>query len=84
MSGHSYLDEVIASLSRLNLEGDIVDREQHPVGFGSTCDVFPARSIKHNTKVAVKRIRFFLAKSEAFAKVRIRVLNSTVLQYVLT
>ncbi len=69
MAGHPQLEKILAALSHLNLEGDITDKQENPIRFGGMCDVFTARSIKQNKKVAVKRIRAHLAGNEAFAKV---------------
>ncbi len=69
MAEHPQLAKILASLAHLNLEGDITDKQERPVRFGGMCDVFTARSIEHNKKVAVKRIRAHLEGNEAFAKV---------------
>ncbi|KLO07459.1 kinase-like protein [Schizopora paradoxa] len=62
------VDEILSSLVHLDLEGAIVDKEETPVRFGGQCDVFRAKSIKHNKAVAVKRIRAHLDGNEAFAR----------------
>ena len=64
------LAKILSELSHLNLNGQITDKEQHAVGIGSTCEVFIAWSQKHQTRVAVKRIRAFLLDDLAFANVR--------------
>ncbi len=63
------LQTLLAGLSHLDLEGQIIDGKAL-LGFGGTCDVFVAWSQKHRTKVAVKRIRAFMLEDESFAKVR--------------
>jgi len=62
------LKKILSNLSHLNLAGQIVNKQAHASGFGGSCDVFTARSIKHNTKVAVKQIRVFLTNDHKLAK----------------
>ncbi len=63
------LEQILSSLSYLNLEGQIIDKKAHASGFGGSCDVYSAWSSKHNKKVAVKQIRAFMTKDKDFAKV---------------
>jgi len=62
------LEEILSSLSHLNLEGKVINRELHASAFGGSCDVYSAWSTKHNQRVAVKRIRVFMTKNRNFAK----------------
>ncbi|KLO18177.1 kinase-like protein [Schizopora paradoxa] len=62
------LEQILSSLSHLNLKDDIIDRQDKPIRCGGSCDVFIARSKNLNKKVAVKRIRVHLEDDEAFAK----------------
>lgn len=64
------LTKILARLSHLNLEGDIVQKQPYASGLGFSCDVYSAWSTKLNKKVAVKQIRVFLKKDLTFAKVR--------------
>ncbi len=66
------LANILSSLSHLNLEGFIVQKQAHASGLGGSCDVYFAWSNKHNKKVAVKQIRAFLRKDPSLAKVRSR------------
>lgn len=72
MSGKSHVEELLSTFAHLNLEGRIYEQQGNAVRFGGMCDVFTARSILHNKKVAVKRIRVVLEGNESFAKVGIR------------
>ncbi len=63
------LKDIFKKLQDINLEGQIVNQETEQLGLGSSCDVFRARSSKHNKTVAVKRIRFFLLDDISFASV---------------
>ncbi len=63
------LEDILASLSHLNLEGCIVRKQQVASRFGGSCDLYIAWSERHNFKVAVKRMRFFMRKDDSFAKV---------------
>ena len=63
------LDKILSGLSHLNLDGAIINRQAHASGFGSSCDVYSAWSVKHKKKVAIKQIRLFMAKDHSFAKV---------------
>ncbi|KLO14121.1 kinase-like protein [Schizopora paradoxa] len=62
------LKEILSSLSHLDLEGQIINRTAHASGFGGSCDVYSAFSIRHNKTVAVKQIRVFMTKDRDFAK----------------
>ncbi|KLO13881.1 kinase-like protein [Schizopora paradoxa] len=59
---------ILASLSHLSLEGQIVEKQSFVSGLGGSCDVYKAWSTKHNKRVAVKQIRAFLTKEPSFAK----------------
>ena len=63
------LSKILESLSHLNLEGKIIQKQQYASELGSSCDVFTAWSLKHNKKVAVKQIRTYLTRDPLFAKV---------------
>ena len=65
-----YFTTVLSTLIYLDLKGHIVLKESVQSGFSGTCDVFTAWSYKHNSKVAVKRVRVSLKKDEKLAKVR--------------
>ncbi len=79
MAGHPQLEKILSSLAHLNLEDDIIHQREKPERFGGMCDVFVAKSIKHDKKVAVKRIRAYLEGNEKFAKVRAQSNNSSFL-----
>lgn len=72
------LQRILSSLSHLDLADQIVDIEPHAKGIGGFCDVYIGYSRKHKKKVAVKRVRVFLLKDEAFAKVSFSYLRSSV------
>ncbi|KLO10841.1 kinase-like protein [Schizopora paradoxa] len=62
------LKKILSSLQHLDLEGQIVRKQPVQSGLGGTCDVFTAWSNRHDRKVAVKCIRVFMRRDEAFAK----------------
>ncbi len=62
------IETVVAGLSHLDLEGQIVDKEEF-FACGSTCDVYIAWSKKHRMKVAVKRFRVFMRDDVTAMKV---------------
>ncbi len=63
------LEDILAGLSHLNLEGCIVRKQQVASKFGGSCDLHAAWSERHRFKVAVKRMRIFMRKDDSFAKV---------------
>ncbi|KLO07075.1 kinase-like protein [Schizopora paradoxa] len=63
------LKDIFSSLEDLNLAGLIEDREREQLALGSSCDIFRARSIKHNKRVAIKRIRCFLMDDVCFENI---------------
>jgi len=62
------LTNVLSDLAHLNLEDQIVNKQAHASGLGGSCDVYTAWSVKHRKKVAVKQIRIFMRKDQAFMK----------------
>lgn len=70
MTARDRLEEMLSSLSHLNLEGKVINKTAHASGFGGSCDVYSAWSVKHDKKIAVKQIRAFMTKDKNFAKVR--------------
>ncbi len=65
----SRLEDILAILSHLNLEGCIVRKQQVASRFGGSCDLYVAWSERHHFKVAMKRMRIFMRKDDSFAKV---------------
>ncbi len=79
MSIREQLDAIFQPLQEINLEGQIT-LEEGQRGFGESCDIFRGWSTKHNKKVAVKRIRFFMLKDSSFTKVRRALSSQSALQ----
>ncbi|KLO11196.1 kinase-like protein [Schizopora paradoxa] len=62
------LEELLLSLSHLDLQNEIVEKKAEVEGFGGSCDVFSAWSRKHDKSVAVKQLRAHLRMDVALAK----------------
>ncbi|KLO08225.1 kinase-like protein [Schizopora paradoxa] len=62
------LQEILSSLSHLNLRDAIIDKKVQAGGYGGSCDVFTAWSLKHNKSVAVKQVRVYLRLELGLAK----------------
>lgn len=62
------LEKLLAGLPQLNLEGQIIDKEE-VAEFGGSSDLYKAWSEKHGTMVAVKRMRVLMQQDKKFAKV---------------
>lgn len=70
------LKEILEKLAHLDLSDDVLDIQPFANVLGGSCEVFVARSKRHEgKKVAVKRIRVFLTTDEALAKVRLNISN---------
>lgn len=65
------LERILSELAHLNLDGQILDKQDCVSKLGGSCDVFRAWSTKHMKKVAVKQIREFMGENMLFAKVRL-------------
>lgn len=68
MATKEQLNAIFLSLEEFNLKGQ-KDLEDGQRGFGGSCDVFRGWSTRHEKRVAVKRIRFFMLENSSFAKV---------------
>ncbi len=70
------LEGILSTLSHLNLQDQVVDKQEHVEGYGGSCDVFSAWSRKHNKGVAIKRIRSHLRNDPLLAKVIVLIILS--------
>ncbi|KLO19855.1 kinase-like protein [Schizopora paradoxa] len=62
------LEWILFEKSHLNVGQYITNKQEHPSVLGASCDVFSAWSVKHNTQVAVKRIRAFMLEDKKLTK----------------
>lgn len=64
------LKELLNALHNIDLSGDIFDQTVYFDSHGGSCDVFRAKSRRHeNMSVAVKRLRFHIYKNKDVSKV---------------
>lgn len=67
------LQAILADLSSIDLTGKISFNNQHPFASGGYCDVFKGALTTDGTQIAVRRLRFVLARENSqFLKVRVR------------
>ncbi len=66
------LEQLLESLSHIDLSNDVFDETAYLQAHGGFCDVFMAKSRRHEgTTVAVKRLRFHIFRDKDVSKVRI-------------